>query len=80
MAAKKPAAKKKKSTKRLFKANQHIVYPAHGVGIVTSIDQEVIAGFDIEVYTVHFEQDKMTLRVPTAVSYTHLTLPTTPYV
>lgn len=66
MAAKKPAAKKKKSTKRLFKANQHIVYPAHGVGIVTSIDQEVIAGFDIEVYVVHFEQDKMTLRVPTA--------------
>lgn len=66
MAAKKPAAKKKKSNKRLFKANQHIVYPAHGVGIVTSIDQEVIAGFDIEVYTVHFEQDKMTLRVPTA--------------
>jgi CarD family transcriptional regulator len=64
-AAKKPAAKKK-STKRLFKANQHVVYPAHGVGIVTSIDQEVIAGFDIEVYVVHFEQDKMTLRVPTA--------------
>ncbi|MEP3653895.1 MAG: CarD family transcriptional regulator [Litorimonas sp.] len=65
MAAKKPAAKKK-SNKRLFKANQHIVYPAHGVGIVTSVDQEVIAGFDIEVYVVHFEQDKMTLRVPTA--------------
>lgn len=66
MAAKKTAAKKTKSTKRLFKANQHIVYPAHGVGIVTSVDQEVIAGFDIEVYSVHFEQDKMTLRVPTA--------------
>jgi len=33
---------------------------------VTSIDQEVIAGFDIEVYVVHFEQDKMTLRVPTS--------------
>ena len=68
-AAKKPAAKKK-SGKRLFKANQHIVYPAHGVGIVTSIDQEVIAGFDIEVYVVHFEQDKMTLRVPTAKAAT----------
>ena len=55
------AAKKKKSTKRLFKPNQHIVYPAHGVGIVTSVDQEVIAGFDIEVYVVHFEQDKIDL-------------------
>ena len=64
------AKKAKKSNKRLFKANQHIVYPAHGVGIVTSIDQEVIAGFDIEVYTVHFEQDKMTLRVPTVKAAT----------
>ena len=70
MAAKKPAAKKSKSGKRLFKPNQHIVYPAHGVGVVTSVDQEVIAGFDIEVYTVHFEQDKMTLRVPTVKAAT----------
>ena len=66
MATKKTAAKKKKAPKKVFKPNQHIVYPAHGVGIVTSIDQEVIAGFDIEVYVVHFEQDKMTLRVPTS--------------
>ena len=42
------------------------VYPAHGVGKVTGIEQEVIAGFDIETYVVHFEQEKMTLRVPTA--------------
>ena len=33
---------------------------------MTGIEQEVIAGFDIETYVVHFEQDKMTLRVPTA--------------
>lgn len=69
MATKKSAAKKtaKKTTskKKLFKAGQHIVYPAHGVGKVTGIEQDVIAGFDIETYVVHFEQDKMTLRVPT---------------
>ncbi|WP_026942435.1 CarD family transcriptional regulator [Hellea balneolensis] len=69
MATKKTAAKKtaKKTTskKKLFKAGQHIVYPAHGVGKVTGIEQDVIAGFDIETYVVHFEQDKMTLRVPT---------------
>ena len=69
-AKKKTTAKKKASTKKIFKVNQHVVYPAHGVGIVTSIDQEVIAGFDIEVYVVHFEQDKMTLRVPTAKAST----------
>lgn len=55
----------KKSSKKLFRAGQHIVYPAHGVGEVIGIEQEVIAGFDIEVYVVKFEQDKMTLRVPT---------------
>ena len=65
MAAKKTAAKKK-SNKRLFRVGQNIVYPAHGVGDVIGIEQEIIAGFDIEVYVVHFEQDKMTLRVPTA--------------
>ena len=65
---KKPAASKtaaKKSKKKLFKAGQYVVYPAHGVGKVTGIEQDVIAGFDIETYVVHFEQDKMTLRVPT---------------
>jgi len=74
MATKKKAAPKKAAakttTKRkpkyIFKAGQYIVYPAHGVGKVMSIDQETIADFDIEVYVVLFEQDKMTLRVPTS--------------
>lgn len=69
MATKKKDAGKtaaKKSKKKLFRSGQYIVYPAHGVGKVTGIEQEVIAGFDIETYVVHFEQDKMTLRVPTA--------------
>jgi len=37
---------------------------------VTGIEQDVIAGFDIETYVVHFEQDKMTLRVPTVKAAT----------
>jgi len=68
MATKKTAAGKtapKNSKKKLFKSGQFIVYPAHGVGKVTGVEQDVIAGFDIETYVVHFEQDKMTLRVPT---------------
>ena len=56
----------KKTKKVTFKKDQFIVYPAHGVGRVIGIEQEVIAGFDIEVYVVVFEQEKMTLRVPTA--------------
>lgn len=65
-AAKKKTARKKTS----FKVGEFIVYPAHGVGQVTGVEQEVIAGFDIEVYVVAFEQDKMTLRVPTAKAAT----------
>ena len=61
---KKSNSKKKKNVS--FKVGQHIIYPAHGVGEVIGIEQEVIAGFDIEVYVVKFEQDKMTLRVPTS--------------
>lgn len=71
MAAKKPTAKTKKtSSKRLFKIGEFIVYPAHGVGKVTGIEREEIAGFDIELYVVSFEQEKMTLRVPTAKANT----------
>jgi len=62
----KGSTKRKPSKVQVFKPNQFIVYPAHGVGQVTGIEQEVIAGFDIEVYVVKFDQDKMTLRVPTA--------------
>ena len=70
MATRKTSAKKgggkKTAPKKNYKVGQHIIYPAHGVGEVIAIEQEVIAGFDIEVYVVKFEQDKMTLRVPTA--------------
>jgi CarD family transcriptional regulator len=62
---KKAGSKKASAKKVTFKSGQFIVYPAHGVGQVTGIEREVIAGFDIEVYVVSFEQDKMTLRVPT---------------
>jgi len=68
--AKNKAAAKKTSKAKLFKKGQHIVYPAHGVGEVMGVERETIAGFDIEVYVVVFEQDKMTLRVPTAKAKT----------
>jgi len=61
----KAGSKKAKAKKVNFKVGEYIVYPAHGVGKVTGIEKEVIAEFDLEVYVVLFEQDKMTLRVPT---------------
>ncbi len=61
----KAPSKKPAKIKYEFKTGDFIVYPAHGVGTVTGIVKETIAGFDIEVYIVVFDKDKMTLRVPT---------------
>ena len=48
-----------------FKAGDFIVYPAHGVGQITGVETQSVAGMSIELYVITFEQDKMTLRVPT---------------
>ena len=49
-----------------FRANEYVVYPAHGVGKIVSIEKQEIAGMDLELFVISFEKDKMTLRVPTA--------------
>ena len=48
-----------------FEVGQHIVYPAHGVGSIVGIEKQSVAGMELEVYVVSFDQDKMILRVPT---------------
>lgn len=53
----------KKAMKK-FRKGEYIVYPTHGVGKVTSIESDTIAGFDLELYVISFEKEKMTLRVP----------------
>lgn len=49
-----------------FRANDHVVYPAHGVGKIVTIEEQEIAGTSLELFVISFEKDKMTLRVPTA--------------
>jgi CarD family transcriptional regulator len=56
---------KKTSTKQGFKTGEFIVYPSHGVGQITSIDEQEVAGFKLELFVISFAKDKMTLRVPT---------------
>ena len=58
-----PAAKK-----LLFKVNELIVYPAHGVGRVVQIEEQEIAGIKLELYIVDFEKEKLRLKVPTSKS------------
>ena len=62
--------KKTANDNKAFKKGDFIVYPAHGVGKVTGVEKDEVAGFAIEVFVVSFEQDKMTLRVPTAKALT----------
>ena len=54
-----------KSKKLEFRPNDYIVYPAHGVGQIVSIEEQEVAGYKLELFVITFEKDKMTLRVPT---------------
>jgi CarD family transcriptional regulator len=54
-----------KSKKPDFRPNEYVVYPAHGVGRIMSIEEQEVAGLKLELFVISFEKDKMTLRVPT---------------
>jgi CarD family transcriptional regulator len=47
-----------------FSSGDFVVYPAHGVGKVTSIETQMIGGQKVELFVISFERDRMTLRVP----------------
>ena len=67
-AAAAPVAPKKvpanSNKKHEFKANDHVVYPTHGVGKVSGVVEQEVAGTWLELFIIDFEKDKMTLRVP----------------
>ncbi|WP_370931876.1 CarD family transcriptional regulator [Bartonella sp. DGB1] len=47
-----------------FEANEYIVYPAHGVGQITAIEKQSVVGHELELFVIHFEKDKMDVKVP----------------
>ncbi|MFN8719416.1 MAG: CarD family transcriptional regulator [Rhodospirillales bacterium] len=49
-----------------FSPGDYVVYPAHGVGRVESIDTTEIAGFQVTLYAIVFEKERMRLKVPVA--------------
>lgn len=55
-----------KTKKGEFRANDFVVYPAHGVGRIITIEVQEIAGVTLELFVISFDKEKMTLRVPTA--------------
>ena len=53
-----------------FAVGDHVVYPTHGVGRVTGIVDEEIAGHRLTLIVVEFEENRMVLRVPVAKAKT----------
>ncbi len=47
-----------------FAVGDHVVYPAHGVGRITGIDERPVGEQTLQMFVVAFEKDKMTLMVP----------------
>lgn len=60
------ATAKKTVQRQGFKTGEFIVYPAHGVGQITTIEEQEVAGYKLELFVINFQQDKLTLRVPIA--------------
>jgi len=57
-------AEKAKRKQLPFSVSDYVVYPTHGVGKITAIEDREISGIHLEMFVVEFEKDKMTLRVP----------------
>ena len=47
-----------------FTAGDFVVYPTHGVGKVTGIEEKEIAGHALTLFVISFEKERMALRVP----------------
>ena len=41
-----------------FHTEEYIVYPAHGVGKIVSIDKHEVAGIELEMFVILFESGR----------------------
>jgi CarD family transcriptional regulator, regulator of rRNA transcription len=47
-----------------FKISDFVVYPAHGVGQILSIEEQTVVGTSMEFFVIFFTKTKLTVRVP----------------
>ncbi|HLI12149.1 MAG TPA: CarD family transcriptional regulator [Alphaproteobacteria bacterium] len=47
-----------------FEAGDFVVYPTHGVGRISGVETQEIAGAALQLFVIQFDKEKMTLRVP----------------
>jgi CarD family transcriptional regulator len=59
------AANERKKTRFGFAETDFVVYPAHGVGQILSIEEQAVAGASLEFFVINFAKSQMTVRVPT---------------
>lgn len=60
------AAQAKQRDDDPFQQGDFVVYPTHGVGKIDRIGTEYIAGHELDLIYISFDENKMTLRVPIA--------------
>ena len=46
------ATAKKATQRQGFKTNEFVVYPAHGVGQISSIEEQEVAGHTLELFVI----------------------------
>jgi CarD family transcriptional regulator len=56
--------RKQETEKKEYKVKDYVVYPKHGVGLITEFKKINIGGIDVETYVLKFEKDKANGMVP----------------
>jgi len=51
--------------KNSFKVGEKVVYPAHGVGVIQSIQTKIISGTEKQFYMLRILDSDMTIMIPT---------------
>ena len=64
--AKKSAASNSKDKDSGVRKGDFVVYPTHGVGKILGVETQEVSGHSLQLIIIHFEKDRMTLRVPVA--------------
>jgi len=52
----------------VFSEGDMAVYPAHGVGVIKSVEMQTVAGIDQNFYVLEILDNKMTIMIPTISS------------
>ena len=57
--------KKQDNEKKTYKIKDYVIYPKHGIGQITAVEKDTIAGIDINFYKIEITKDKLVLTIPT---------------